>query len=117
MEARILQKAEDMISVNNRAIKDFETVCHTGICPTCGETLILHRELVEYIEDVGIIFKKEVTKKCTDTTIACPKGHKLIHPKGHDVSDPGYCIWGKCLNKEINDHWKKYYVDDDDFGS
>jgi hypothetical protein len=116
MKESSVLRAEGIISANNKAIKDFETVCHAGICPTCGKTLILHREIVTCHKSVGIIFKKDIPKKYTRTTIACPEGHELIHPRGHNVDDPGYCVWDGCLNKEIGDHHRRNYDDDDDFG-
>ena len=115
MKEHIVQKAKDIIADYNKKIKDFETVCHAGICPICGIDLTLNREEVEYIETVGI-FKKEKIRKSVRVTIVCPEGHKLIHPKGHDVSGPGYCVWDGCLNKEIGDYHNDHYdIDDDDF--
>lgn len=116
MEANIIQKAEDIISAHDKAVKDFETVCHAGICPVCGETLELHSETIEYIQTVvGPLSKKEVPREAEQITIACPEGHKLIHPKGYDASGTGLFLWQGCLNKEISDYWRKYHDDDDDF--
>ena len=117
MESEVVQQAETMLEARNKSIIDFETACRAGICPTCGETLTLHHKVVEHRETVGIIFKKEKIRKSMSTTIICPEGHKLIHPKGHDISDPGYLVWEGCINKGINNYWKDNYNDDeDDFG-
>jgi len=117
MESGIVQQAENMLKARNKSIVDFETVCRAGICPICGETLTLRRKAIEHCETVGIIFKKKKVRKSISTTIVCPEGHKLIHPKGHDISDPGHLVWEECLNEEINNYRKDNYSDDeDDFG-
>jgi len=115
MKNSIVQKAEDTIKEYNKKVEDFETVCHAGICPVCGRTLTLNREVSLHTKTVGIIFKKEKTRKVVNVTIICPKGHELIHPAGWDAANTGYGIWQGCLNKEIDEYWKDNYLDDDDF--
>ena len=110
----VLQKAKDILEDHDKKIKDFETICKAGICPTCGETLTLNPVMTEKIETVGIIFKKKRVTEVTYTYIVCPKGHRLIHPKGHDVSQPGYAVWDGCINKEIDEYWKYHFANDDD---
>ena len=115
----ILEKAKEIVNKRKKAFDEFEAILSAGICPTCGENLILQTKKWTTKEKRRFIFKTEIEVLHKCERFACPNGHSIIDPDGYDKSNPGCIEYAghDNPNKIIRDEWLRHYSgDEDDFG-
>lgn len=112
----VLRKAKEILDRREKMFNEFKMVLSAGICPTCGEDLILRAKEWTTKERRGFILKKEIEVSHKCDRFACPDGHSIVDPEGCDRGHPVYIGYDghNNPNKIIRDYWLRYYCDDDD---
>jgi len=112
----VYKKAKNLLFRHEKTKNKFNLMLGAGICPECGEDLVLKTKRWTTKKKRGIIFKKEIDIPHSWDYFACPKGHKIINPQGEDRSYPGCCEYNgfESPNIVIRGYWLQHFSGDDE---
>lgn len=91
VEKSVVEKAKAILAKRDQDLADFNMALRAGICPTCGESLIVDKK----------------------DHVACPNNHLIISPKGYNMDRPSYDDYDgeNSPNKAIREYCIKYFQD------